>query len=133
MTPEQYALARPEEEIPVLPNAVSLAGYVAALLYLKGGHPAWCLASILADEADGRIARAVGQTSEFGGALDWGIDLTLTGLFLERVDLLAALPPVTAAQAYFRSRETRPPVLSARAIVMLYSLYKFGWKPIPKR
>ncbi len=133
MTPEEYALARPDENVPVLPNAISLAGYAAALLYLKGGNPAWCIASILADEMDGRVARATGQTSEFGGALDWGIDVTLTGLFLDRVDLLAALPPITAAQAYFRSKETRPPVLSARAIIMLYTLYKFGWKPIPQR
>src|SRR5258706_9841385 len=78
------------------PNAITLAGYAATLAWLAGG-PWWlAVAGIAADEVDGRVARATGETSEYGGLLDWAVDLTLTGLVLPRLGwtwmLLAVTP-----------------------------------------
>jgi len=115
-----------------LPNAVSIAGYLAALAYLKGYSPWFGVASILADEVDGRLARATGQTSTLGSDLDWGIDVTLTGLFADRLGILWTLPAVTGAQAYLRSIGERPTVLSVRAVMMVVMLWRSRFRPLPQ-
>ena len=112
-----------------VPNAITLAGYALTVGWLLGGP--WWMAGLglIADEADGRVARATGQTSEFGSLFDWAVDLTLTGLVLNRVGALWALPPVTVGQVYLREKDWRPPVGSARAGLTLYALYKERGKP----
>jgi phosphatidylglycerophosphate synthase len=108
-----------------VPNAITILGYGASLLWLGGGP--WWLAMIglVADEADGRVARYMGQASDLGSNLDWAVDLTLTGLTAERAKLpLLALVPITAAQAALRTDAWRPPVGSVRAVLTLYTLLK---------
>lgn len=107
-------------------DAVTLAGYAFGLWWARGG-PAWAaLLSCVADEADGRLCRASGTCSAFGSALDWGADVALLPLALDRVAREAELPAVAYVapvvlgfQAAARARGERPAVGSARAVVML--------------
>lgn len=107
-----------------LPNAITLSGYAATIAWLGGAHPAFAIYGIVADEADGRVARATNETSDYGGLLDWAIDLTLTGLVLARLGWTWALLGVTPAQAYLRQRGYRPTVGSARAALVLYAIIR---------
>ena len=107
-------------------NGISLAGYALGLWWLGGG-PSWAaIASIAADELDGRVARSMGDASCLGGNLDWAIDLTFTGLVAWRLGALWMLPAITAAQAYLRSQRTEPPLMSARGYMMIGALIKEG-------
>lgn len=107
-----------------LPNAISVAGYAATLAWLSGASSWWAVAGLIADEADGRVARATGTASAYGGLLDWAIDLTLTGLVAWRLGAPWLLLAITPAQAYLREREWRPAVGSARAVLTLVALAK---------
>lgn len=113
-----------------MPDAVTIGGYALGLWWAVGG-PTWAgAASILADELDGRIARAMTATTEHGSALDWGADVTLTPFAMARLSRelgygnagLALAPPVLYAQAVMRGDGWRPPVGSARAAVMLAAM-----------
>lgn len=106
-------------------NGVSMLGYALGLWWVVGG-PSWAaIASILADEVDGRLARAMGEASCVGGYLDWAIDLSFTGLVAARLGILWALPAVTAAQVYARSTGWREvPIGSPRAVMMVAALLK---------
>ena len=65
---------------PTLADLVTVTGYGLGLWWAFGG-PTWAgLSSIVLDELDGPIARAMGQTSERGSALDWGADVSLTAV-----------------------------------------------------
>lgn len=119
--------------VPLLPNLISFAGYAAGLGYLAGASPWFAVASIAADEADGRIARSLGQTSQFGSNADWGIDLALTALYMDRLGFRKALPFMTAAQVYARTQDVRPPILSVRALLMGYALYETRFGRLPPR
>jgi len=110
-----------------LPNAISLSGYASTIYWLGGGHPGFAIYGLVADEADGRVARATKQTSEYGGLLDWAIDITLTGLVLSKLGWTWGLLLVTPAQAYLRQRGYRPTVGSARALFTVIALLK-GWR-----
>ena len=106
-------------------DVVTLTGYACGLWFCGGG-PAWAaLASVVADEVDGRLARRDGTASARGSAMDWGADVALTPAALGRlgvelgVELLPVAPVVLAAQASLRARGRRPRVGSARAVVML--------------
>lgn len=103
-----------------LPNAVTAAGYGLALWHLGGG-PGWAaLASIAADEADGRIARATGQTSIVGSNLDWSTDVALAAAYARKLKVPdPAIVGMAVVQASLRAEDWRPPVLSARALLML--------------
>lgn len=116
--------ADPRPPVVNVPNAITVAGYVATLGWLAGGPPALAIAGIVADEVDGRVARATGQTSELGSLLDWGTDLTLTGLTAHRAGLIWTLPIVTPAQVYMRERGMRPTVGSARAAFTAIALLR---------
>lgn len=116
--------AEPRPPIANVPNAITIAGYMATLAWLAGAHPGFAVAGIVADEIDGRAARKLGQTSEFGSLLDWGVDLTLTGLTAQRAGLAWTLPVVTPAQVYLRERGQRPAVGSARAAFTAIALLK---------
>jgi hypothetical protein len=99
------APARPDPPL-TLADVVTLGGYGLGVWWSVGG-PAWAgVASIVADEVDGRLARATGTTTSHGSALDWGADVALTPLALLRLGrevgyptaALLAAPPVLYAQ-----------------------------------
>lgn len=113
-----------------LPNAITLSGYAMTIAWLMGASPWWAVGGLLADEVDGRVARATGTTSEFGGLLDWGVDLTLTGVVMERAGLLPWLPVVTTGQVYLKEKGFRPSIGSARAVATLYELWKSKFRPL---
>lgn len=104
-----------------LPTAVTILGYALSLAWIAGA-PWWIgVLGILADEVDGRLARARGETTAYGGELDYAADVTLTGLSAVKLlgpAGLAALPLVTMYQARMRSEGERPTVGSARAAMM---------------
>jgi phosphatidylglycerophosphate synthase len=107
-----------------LPNAVTLGGYAATIGWLGGG-PGWlAVAGLVADEADGRIARATGQESRFGSLLDWAVDLSLTALVLWKLGWAWALVAVLPVQVYFRDSGWRPAIGSARAAFTIAALVK---------
>lgn len=115
---------------PTLADAITLLGYTAGLWWAVGG-PTWAgIASIVADELDGRVARATNTATQHGSSLDWGGDVALTPLALlrlgretghEQAALLAA-PAALYAQAVLRGSDWRPPVGSARAVVMALAM-----------
>jgi hypothetical protein len=118
------APAEPRPSLVNAPNIISLSGYAATLGWLAGGPPLLAVLGLVADEADGRVARELGQTSDFGGLLDWGIDITLTGLVLARLGWTWALLFVTPAQVYLRNAGFRPTIGSARAAFTIISLLR---------
>lgn len=123
---------------PTFADAITLSSYGLGLWWTMGG-PTWAgMASIVGDELDGRVARAMNTQSERGSALDWGADVTLTPLALMRfgrainqnhpeISLLAA-PPLLFMQASLRSQNYRPDIGSVRAVVMLGTMAVESWK-----
>jgi hypothetical protein len=114
-----------------LPNAITLVGYASAIAWLVGGSPWFAIASIIADELDGRVARATGQETSFGKELDWATDLTLTGAVAMRTGMPYLLPIMTTLQVARHDRGERPPIGSLRAVLMLLSIFGGGFKPLP--
>ena len=106
-----------------LPNALTLASLGLGAWWAAGG-PDWAaIGSIVLDEADGRVARATGQTTKFGSTFDWATDMVLTGLALRRVQApWQVIPVVTTGQVVLREAGYSPPILSARALVMIYGV-----------
>jgi phosphatidylglycerophosphate synthase len=107
------------------PTLLTLAGYASSLAWIAGAHPVFGLLGLVLDEADGRLARATGQVSRFGGELDYAADLTLTGLSMVKAfgaPGLLALPVVTAVQAAMRAQGERPHLGSARAALFVAAL-----------
>ena len=114
-------------------DGVTLAGLGLGLWWSMGG-PAWAgLGSLVADEVDGRLARALGVSSAHGELLDWGTDLLLTPAALARLaaELDVARPAAAVAttaplllflQAHLRARGVRPSVGSLRALLMLAAM-----------
>lgn len=123
--PRSQALGLSSDAAVNLPNALTLGSLVLGAWWATQPEaPDWAaLASIILDEADGRVARATGQTSEFGSVFDWGSDIVLTALSLQKVGApWYAIPAVATGQVLLRSEGYRPPVGSARAAVMLYGV-----------
>lgn len=119
-------------------DLVTLTGYGLGLWWALGG-PSWAgIASVVADEVDGRIARASGTTTLHGSSLDWGADVALTPFALYRLGVetghptaaMVVAPPVLLAQSMLRANEMRPPIGSARAVVTLAAIavHEFGGK-----
>jgi phosphatidylglycerophosphate synthase len=117
--------------LPSLPDVVTLTSMGLGIWWTIGGGPLWAgLLSILGDEIDGRLARAMDATSERGSNLDWGSDVALTSLSLVRLgrewDLekagIVAAPLVFFAQAAMRTQGFRPAVGSARAVAMIAAM-----------
>lgn len=111
-------------------DLVTLLGYGLGLWWASGG-PGWAaLVSMACDELDQPLARRLGTTSMSGDALDWGADIALTPLAMVRLsqDLgkpgIAAVgaPLVLAVQAKLKAGNFRPPVGSARALIMAVAL-----------
>lgn len=116
--------------VPTLADLVTATGYGLGLWWAFGG-PTWAgVTSIVLDELDGPIARAMGQTSERGSALDWGADVSLTAVSALRlgqatgkpVAALGAAPVLLYGQAHLRGQGYRPPLGSARAVLMLATM-----------
>ncbi len=112
-------------------DVVTLTGYGLGLYWAAGG-PWWAgLGSIVADEVDGRLARALGQTTRRGALLDWGADVTLTPAAFGRLGRelglgagvgLAVAPVALFAQASLAAEGVRPAVGSARAVGMVAAM-----------
>jgi len=117
--PDPTAPHRPYENIP---NAITIGGYVCQLMWILGGPWPLALVGLIADEADGRVARAVDETSDFGSLLDWGVDMTMTGLCAVKAGLGWSLPVTTIAQVMLRQRGMAPSVGSARALYTVIAL-----------
>ncbi len=115
--------------IPSLPDAITVTSYALGLWFCMGGPPWAAIASIIGDELDGRLARATDNTSDRGMYLDWASDIILTPLSLKRLgketetpEVIAASPIIMYAQAHMKAKGERPPVGSARAVIMLAAL-----------
>ena len=107
-----------------LPNGMTLVGYGCAVYWLMGGSPWFAVASVLLDELDGLVARQTGQQTQYGGLLDWGVDLTLTGLVGRRLGILPVVPVITATQVYLREKGVHPKFGSARALLTGVTILK---------
>jgi hypothetical protein len=112
---------------PVLtgPTLLTLLGYACSLAWLAGAPMVYGIIGVLADELDGRLARASGTDTRYGGELDYAVDVTLTGL--SAVKLLGTpglfvLPVITAVQAGLRTKGERPEFGSMRAALMLLKM-----------
>jgi phosphatidylglycerophosphate synthase len=104
-------------------NAITVAGFAAGVAWWAGYGAGFGVLSIVADELDGRIARATNTTTELGSLLDWSSDVVLTTLALERLDAPTwTIPAATVGQTYLRSRNIRPPIGSLRALLMLVAM-----------
>lgn len=114
-----------------LPNAITLLGYASAIVWLVGGSPWFAVASIIADELDGRIARATKQETSFGKELDWAVDLTLTGAVAMRIGMPYLLPIFTTLQVAAHDRGERPNIGSVRAGMMILDMFSRGFQPLP--
>ncbi len=123
------ALAIRGDARPNLPNAITFVSLALGAGWAYDG-PDWAaVVSVALDEIDGRVARATGQASNFGSSYDWAADLALTALALRKVDApWPLIPAVATAQVLLREEGLRPPVLSARGLVMLYGVARNqGW------
>ena len=107
-----------------LPNGMTLVGYGCAVYWLMGGSPVFAVASVLLDELDGLVARQTGQQTQYGGLLDWAVDLTLTGLVGRRLGILPVVPVITAGQVYLREKNVHPKFGSARALLTGVTILK---------
>ena len=116
--------------VPTFADTITLLSLGLGLWWVAGG-PVWAgLLSILGDELDGRIARKMGTTSERGSNLDWGSDIALTAASLMRLGKntghlglsIIAAPVFLLAQSHLRADGWRPPVGSARAVIMLSTM-----------
>lgn len=106
----------PDAGVFTLPNAVTLAGAALTAWWLRGG-PGWAaVAGLIADEVDGRLARATGTTSRFGATLDWATDVSLNAVIMDRLGLAVALPVVLPVQVAMHAEGVRPAIGSLRAI-----------------
>jgi phosphatidylglycerophosphate synthase len=117
-------LAAPAAPSPLnVANAITVAGFAAGVAWWAGAGAGFGVLSIVADELDGRIARATNTTTELGSLLDWSSDVVLTTLALERLDAPTwTIPAATVGQTYLRSRNIRPPIGSLRALLMLVAM-----------
>ena len=113
-----------------IPNAITLTGYGLGLWWCVGG-PTWAgLASIAADELDGYAARKLNQETVAGSILDSTADAALVPMSLMRLGTatetgwmpLIAAPPLLYVHAVTRADGQRPPALSVRAGIMLFTM-----------
>jgi hypothetical protein len=105
-----------------IPNALTLAGYAAGLAWLMGYGPAWALLSIVLDELDGKVARDLNQTSEFGAELDLAVDWSMAALVGVRIGTWWAMPAMLGLQVWQHQQGKSPVVGSARAAGMIYAM-----------
>lgn len=117
----------PESPITVA-TWITLAGYGAGLWWIAGGPPWAAIASILADEVDGVVARERGEITEYGSTFDWSADVILAALTLRKLGApLWTIPTATMGQVWLREQNYRPAIGSLRAALMLYGVIKEGY------
>ncbi|HEU5316762.1 MAG TPA: CDP-alcohol phosphatidyltransferase family protein [Chloroflexota bacterium] len=114
------------EPIVTTPNLITLSGYAAGLYWLAGGSPAWALWSLAADELDGESARALGQSTALGDALDSSVDMCMAALIGLKLGLWWLMPITLFIQVWQRQHGYKPTIGSARAILTLRALAKGG-------
>lgn len=122
-------LARPDLGwIQAAPNLLTLAGYGCAIAWFAGAPWPFAVASILADHLDGKLARATGATSDFGGKLDHVVDLTLTGAVAYKLGPLglAMLPMATLMQAATYDDSMEDSYFTWRSVMMGMSIAGLG-------
>lgn len=118
----------PQGHVLTLANAITVAGYAATLGWLRTGNVPLAILGLLADEFDGKVARATGTSSELGSALDWGADVASTALILSHMGLAPLAPVALLTQAALRGAGWRPPIGSLRAVLTLAAVAKdAGW------
>jgi len=108
-----------------VPNALTLAGGALGFWWIAGG-PDWAaVASVVLDELDGIAARRLDEETELGSRLDWATDVALTPFVFDKLGIpWQAIPAASAAQVALRCAGQKPPLLSFRALGMLYSIAK---------
>lgn len=114
----------PLESVVTWPNAITLSGYAAGLAWLAGASPLWALWSLAADELDGEAARNLGQSSDIGERLDFGVDVAFAALIAMRLGLWWAAPALLLGEVMLKESGYEPPFGSARAAGMLWALAK---------
>ena len=115
MIVERNLLNRQFPSFVTLPNLVSVGGLASTVAWMYGASPAFAIAGLLADEVDGKLARARSETSNLGSNLDWGIDMTLTGAMALSLGIPWLLIFITPIQCYLRSNNISPAFGSFRA------------------
>lgn len=109
-----------------LPNTVTVLGLGAGALWLAGYGWGWGIASVIADEIDGPIARATGQTSEFGANLDWAGDMAMLGGVAVKLNAPWLIPVLLPLMVQQHTDDPYEGQLSARAVLMLGAI---AYKP----
>lgn len=96
-----------------LPSLVTLAGGLLSMLAIGQLGPRPILGAILLglawvlDLLDGALARRFAAVTEFGGQLDWAIDVAVAHTLLSHFDLTWAVVPVAVLQAMTMTAEIR--------------------------
>lgn len=106
------------------PNFISLVGLATSIGWLVTGNKAMGVASILADELDGPVARATCQTSSYGSQLDYAIDVAMTGAVFYKIKHPWLLLGIVPTQAFLRDQGYAPSFGSFRALGMAYGIVK---------
>ena len=103
-------------------NCVTIGGLASGAAWLAGYGWPYAIISILADEFDGPIARALNEQSEYGANLDWAGDMTMLGAVAMKLNapwIIPALLPLLVSQ---HTDEPYEGQLSARAILMMLAM-----------
>lgn len=119
----------PRVDLFTIPNLLTFGGIVSSTAWLLGGSGWWAILGLVLDEIDGRVARALNQTSEFGSKFDWAGDVAINAATMVQLGGSAAalMPAVLTAQAALREKGIRPSFGSARMITTLLLLRKQGF------
>ena len=119
----------PLRDLVTLPNLLTFGGIAASTAWLLGGSGWWAILGLALDEIDGRVARAMNQTSEFGSKFDWGGDVAINAATMTKLGgpYAVALPVVVAGQVALREDGFRPSFGSARMITTLILLKRQGF------
>lgn len=119
----------PLRDLFTVPNLLTFGGIAASTAWLLGGSGWWAILGLALDEIDGRVARAMNQTSEFGSKFDWGGDVAINAATMTKLGgpYAVALPVVVAGQAALREDGFRPSFGSARMITTLILLKRQGF------
>lgn len=99
----------------LIPSFMTLAGLVCGLLGLYLRDPVLLAMSLAADILDGCLARWLDVVTEWGGELDWHVDVGLAAIALWTMAPYA-VPLLVILQACMRVARKR---VSGRAIVFL--------------
>lgn len=100
-------------------NVITVTGLGAGALWLSGYGWPYAIISILADEFDGPVARALGETSEFGANLDWAGDMAMLGAVAMKLNMPWLIPALLPLLVKAHTDDPYDGRLSARAVLMM--------------